>query len=597
MKSDFGLTIPIGALEGILTRCRRRGFVSRANNVYVPVREQLDTIEFAANQAEALRQHSCLLDKLRAFAKDRYELDWSEADADAALLGYLQENTLPVLAAATDGDPLPQPTRQSRRTKHVMSAFAGHLNDADPEGFTCLETVVKGHVLSTVLFYPDLGQLQTRFDDLDVYCDTPFLLPAIGYSEDGIHIQCIELIELLRDLGANLKCFHHTEEEVAGVLEAEAARMRGTSTEPIDYFTSRPFKLNEIEELIIKLPDTIRRLEIDIVDTPAWTEAPDEVALDEAIENEIHYVRDKAREKDVMSLTAVYRLRNGRRMARFESAKALFLTTNTTLARASSHFFRDVEGRGGIPICMNATLVTRLAWVKKPMAAPDLPRHMVISSSYAALNPSNNLWRAYLAEVERRRERGDVSDEEYYFMRSSREARQALMDETLGDEEAFSAGTYAEVLAHAKAQFQADAKAEAEAERAAKVAAQDEASKHRKLAEGIDRAHRDEVDKHADLAGAVVGWGLAMLLSLAVIAGAVATIPGVPLLDVKTLTWRVTIWICLGAFVALTLFTAVIKHMPVLSIQRAIDERVERRWRERGYRKLDKLHVRAGAHE
>ena len=487
VKTNFGLTIPIGALQVILTRCQRRGFVRRANNVYMPVRAQLDAIEFAPNQAEALRQHACLLEKLRNFAKERYDLEWPEEDADAALLGYLQENTLPVLVAATDGDPLPQPTRQSRRTKHVMSAFAGHLNAADPEGFTCLETVVKGHVLSTVLFYPDLGQVETHFDDLDVYCDTPFLLPAIGYSEEGIHAQCAELVELLRDLGANLKCFHHTEEEVAGVLEAEAARMRGTAVEPIDYYTSRPFRLNEVEELIIKLPDTLRALSIEVVDTPCWSETPDEVALDEAIEEKIHYFREKARERDVKSLAAIYRLREGRRMDRFESAKAIFLTPNTTLARASSHFFREVEGRGGIPICMNTTLVTRLAWVKKPMAAPELPRHMVIASSYAALNPSHALWREYLGEVERRRANGVISDEEYHFMRSSREAREALMDETLGDEEAFSAGTYDEVLAHAKAQFQAEARADADAARAGELAAQTESRRHRLRAEGIDR--------------------------------------------------------------------------------------------------------------
>ena len=142
IKADFGLKIPIGALQSILARCHRRGYVRRANNVYLPVRKQLDTIEFAPNQAEALRQHGCLLDKICAFAKERYDLDWFEEEADAALLGYLQENTVPVLAAATEGDPLPRPERQSRRTKHVMSAFAGHLNEADPEGFRCLETVV-----------------------------------------------------------------------------------------------------------------------------------------------------------------------------------------------------------------------------------------------------------------------------------------------------------------------------------------------------------------------------------------------------------------------------------------------------------------------
>ena len=212
----------MGALQAILTRCAKKGFLRREKNVFVPDWEKLEQLDYAAEKAEAARQHGCLLDKLREFAKESYGLNWSESEADAALLGYLQENTIPVLAAATEGDPLPTPTKQSRRTKHVVSAFAGHLSARDPEGFTCLETVVKGHVLSTVLFYPDLGQLQTRFSDLDVYCDTPFLLRAIGYTEDGLHAQCVDLVELLTDLGANLRCFHHTREEVVGVLEAEA---------------------------------------------------------------------------------------------------------------------------------------------------------------------------------------------------------------------------------------------------------------------------------------------------------------------------------------------------------------------------------------
>jgi hypothetical protein len=594
VKSEFGLTIPLGALQVIVARCQKRGLVRRENNVYVPVRKKLDKVEFAPNRADALRKHRALLQKLCEFANERYDLDWSEEDADAALLAYLQESSLPVLAAATDGDPLPRPAKPSRRTRHVMSAFAGHLYDADPEGFTCLETVVKGHLLSAVLFYPDLGQVQSRFEDLDVYCDTPFLLPAIGYSEEGLTLQCVELIELLRDLGANLKCFHHTEEEVAGVLEAEAAKMRGSIVEPTtDYYTSRAFPLNEIEELLIKLPDAIRNLGLETVDTPTWTEQPDEIALDEAIEKQIHYTREKAREKDVKSLAAVFRLRSGRRMGRFESAKAIFLTTNTTLARASSSFFRDVEGPGGIPICLPVALMTRLAWVKKPMAAPDLPRHMVIASSYAALNPSDKLWRGYLDEISRRREKGDITDDEYHLLRSSREARQALMDETFGDEEAFTAGTLDEVLAHAKEQIQAEAKAETDAERAERLAAQEEARSSRALVENLDRVHREEVEKHARIAGAIVGWGLALLLAAAVIVGLVATIPGVPLLEVTPLTWRIIIWICVAAFVGISLFAVVVRHIPVFGIRRAVSARVERRWCERGYHRLDELQTRA----
>lgn len=53
------------------------------------------------------------------------------------------------------------------------------------------------------------------------------------------------------------------------------------------------------------------------------------------------------------------------------------------------------------------------------------------------------------------------------------------------------------------------------------------------------------------------------------------------------------IWVCLGAFIALTLWTVTIKHVSVLDVQRAIAKRVEGRWRTRGHRKLDELHASA----
>jgi hypothetical protein len=597
VEGAFGLKIPIGALQGILARCKKRGYVRQAQGVFVPIHKNLDKIDFASNRAEALRQHSCLLRKLRDFTRERYEIEWTEEDADAALLGYLQENSLPVLAAATDGDPLPKPTKQSRRTKHVVSAFAGHLDEADPEGFKCLETVVKGHVLSTVLFYPDLGRVEAKFEDLDVYLDTPILLPGIGYSEEGIRIQCLEMLDLLRELGAHLKCFHHTSEEVAGVLEAEAARMRGSQVEPVEYSTSKPFTLAEIEEMLIKLPTILGQLGIDVVDTPAWTEEPDEVALEEAIEGEIHYFREKARERDVKSLAAVHRLRGGKRMPVFERAGSIFVTSNTTLARASSNFFYDIDGKGGVPTCMTTTMMTRLAWVKKPMVAPELPRHMVIASSYAALNPSNALWRKYLDEVERRRAEGEMSDEEYHLLRSSREAREALVEATLGDEDAFSAGTYEEVLARMKARVQAEALQIADKEREEKLAAQAEGEKHRRLAESLDRVHREEIDKHARLAGSVAGWGVAVVVGLAVLVGALATIPGFPLLDVKTMLWRIAIWACLTAFLAFTLYAVEVRHVSVGTLRLTVSGWVEKTWRERRYRRLDELHARVTPQE
>jgi hypothetical protein len=595
VEREVGIRIPSGALQAILARCAKEKLVRRQHHVYVPDRKKLDALDFAPARAEALRQHQCLLDKLRAFARDRYDVDWSAEDADRNVLNYLQEGSLPVLAAATEGDPLPPSREHSRKARHILGSFARHLDEADPDGFACLETVVKGHILSGVLFYPDIRQVEARFHQLDVYCDTPFLLPALGYSEEGVQAQCLDLIDLLRDLGAHLKCFHHTREEVVGVLEAEALRRRPgvSSTEPPDYMTSKHLRLGEIEEMIVKIDDTLSGLGISVVDTPPWTERPDEVALDEKLKESIDYYRDRAREKDVQSLAAIARLRKLRRVDKFESADAIFVTTNIALVRASSEFFEELETGRAIPVCMPVSLMTRLAWVKKPMVAPNLPRHMVMASAYAAINPSVPLWRKCLEEIEHRRAKGDIGDEEYHFLRSSREAREALMDATFGGEEAFSAGTLDEVIAHAKATIQAEARAETAAERQARVAAEDDARSAREASDRIARAYRSRVAVRARRIALVVGWAFAVLFGTAVVVGALATIPGFPLVDVKSTGWRAIIWLCIAAFFCITLYAIVVRHVPVLGIRRAVSSAVERRLRDRGYRFHDDLEARA----
>lgn len=594
VAEESGITIPTGALQAIVGRCAKRGFVERRDRVFYPKRDKLDELDYAPAREEALRQHGSLLTRLRDFAKERYGLDWSEEDANRHLLAFLQVGSVPVLAAAADGDPLPTDGReQSAKAKHVLSAFAGHLSEKDSGGFSCLETVVKGHILSGVLFYPDLGAVETRFGELDVYCDTPFILRALGYSEEGIRLLCVDLIDLLRDLGANLKCFHHTREEVVGVLEATAASLRaGVPPSPgPEHTMSRQFTSREVEEMIVKIDQTLGGFDIEVVDTPDFTEQPDEVALGETLQEKIVYSRGSTRAKDVQSLAAVARLRGLRRMDKFESSKAIFVTTNTTLAWASSEFFRGhgIEGPGAIPLCMPADTMTRLAWVKKPMVAPDLPKHVVMAAAYAALNPSPALWRKYLTEIERRRNAGEITDEEYHLLRSSLEARAALMDKTFGEEQAFSAGTLDEVLAYAREAVQAEERARTEEERERRLEAEELARTERGRRERMEGAHRGRIARRARRLGKVVGWGAAAVLAVALIIGFVATIPGVPLVEVDGF-WRILIWICIAGFAAISVWALMVKGVAVRDIRRQLSARVEGWWSARGHRKLEKLH-------
>ena len=194
-----------------------------------------------------------------------------------------------------------------------------------------------------------------------------------------------------------------------------------------------------------------------------------------------------------------------------------------------------------------------LAWLKNPTAAPRLPRLEVIADAYAALNPSDELWRKYSAEIERLRDAGDLGPEDFYVLRVSVEARRELMVSTYGDGDELDSERIGDILrrahehaqtelrevleeersAHAESAEQAaeslrlqrlevenERRARALAEEAAKraaVEARQATNEIEALRGGRDRA----IDRVADAMSACCVWGLGGVLSLLIVVGSI----------------------------------------------------------------------------
>ena len=118
-----------------------------------------------------------------------------------------------------------------------------------------------------------------------------------------------------------------------------------------------------------------------------------------------------------------------------------------------------------MPIAVTDHSLTTILWLKKPMAAPDLPRKHIVADCYAAMEPSDNLWRKYLAEISSLQSRGDISSDEYYLLRASLQARTELVNLTMGDEGTFVEGTPQEILERTKQSIKAEEAAKVVMER------------------------------------------------------------------------------------------------------------------------------------
>jgi hypothetical protein len=309
-------------------------------------------------------------------------------------------------------------------------------------------------MLANALFLTDTGEAARKFRNTEVYLDTPFLVDALGYSGKPRQTPCKELLELLYEAGAELRCFAHTLEEVRGILYSASSRLASGDLHArpgscLEYFVSAGFEPSDVELLIVRLEADIEKLRIRVKSTPHYEErihVIDHAGLRDKLRSDVGYVIEETLSRDVESIAAIFRLRRGHQTVKLEHCTAVLVTTNYPLVRAVRDYFSEALPPSTVLPCVGDHTLTNILWLKKPQSAPALPLHRLIADCYATIQPDPRLWNRFLGEIEKLERESGIAPDDYYFLRYSIEAKAELMELTLGVESAFTQGTVKEIL-------------------------------------------------------------------------------------------------------------------------------------------------------
>ncbi len=458
LKSEWGIDLPQAVIGEVLRTLASRELVTADEGVYKPNRDKLRDYDLGQQRAKADRARNELLAGIRAFASEKFGLEWSDAKAGDALHSYAEGFSSRILAAALTGSSIDGRPPESESDKYVIHRFASHVNDHDQRLFDSLVVRVKGRMLADRMYYLSENRNEVpSLEKVEVYLDGPVLLFVLGHAGPEVRGYYAEMLEMLKRQAAVVRCFDHSVTEGREILDAAAHKSRTGKTsesfhgDVVSFLVRSGKDPVEIELMSERLPNDLLKLGINPVETPARRERlqSDEATLDERLERALRYSHKHARDRDIDSLTAIYRLRDGKTTRELAECRALFVTHNFTLFRVATSFFKGKDRRAVSPCAHDAALTTML-WLREPHAMPDLPKDRLIADAYAALNPKPELWRKYIEEIDRLRSSGGLEEEDAVYLRYGREAQEALMDETRGDPEAFTAGTVSEVLQRAQ---------------------------------------------------------------------------------------------------------------------------------------------------
>jgi hypothetical protein len=454
--------IPLHTVTDLISRAKKAGYLKRGRDgKEYPYLKNLREVEgdVLGQRSETLAHFATVNDALRAYAAEKFALDWSEEETDRALEAFSTEFGIE-MAEARQAGRLDRGRNLDRwEMLSVVHGFARDCLHRDAVNFGYLEEMVRGSMLTSVLYFKDLGSWTPTLENLIVFLDTPIALRLLGLAPEELRLGAEELMEMLVERKVPVRVFEHTVSEMLGVLEGvrsnlerarqqqlDLASLTNLNREVIEHLMHEGWGPSAVQEVMGDIDARLAQVGIAIEPTPPYTRA---LSVDDGRFEQILLSKSFTKAQvsmDIKSITAVHRLRKGEAVRSLTRAGAIFITPNPGLARASNFFFREQGLQSTVGQCMvDVSLTTRL-WLAKPSESEGAPRKMLIAECYAALNPPHAVWKKYLEKIAARRKAGEVTDEQVKTLVFSSAAQEGLFEVIRNDPDLINDQTPLEVI-------------------------------------------------------------------------------------------------------------------------------------------------------
>jgi hypothetical protein len=449
LKENFGLAIPQKTIHIILKRLAKKGTLKREDGVY-KIANNDDRLDLTTRKIVADRHITSVINGLIKYAEKLGIDPISHEKAVNAICTFLSEFNVDYLKAYLKGTAIPEINEQNPQDIILVSKYAFELKDNDPSRFQSFIILLQGHMLANALMCPDLHDAPKTFKGVSFYLDTPLLIQALGLEGSFRKQAVVELLTVLRDLGAKTLTFSHCREELDRVIHAaisfyDSPKYRGGIV--------REAKLanKDKSDLILavaNIDENLEAVKITVDATPKYINKYqiDEKTFEDYLGDEVSYYNDRAKEYDINSVRAIYVLREGKSSITLEKCTAAFITSNSGFAKAAFNYGKAHANHSQISSVITDFSLANIAWLKSPMGAANIPTTELLAFAYAAKQPTTEWLNKYLDEIEVLERSGNISTRDHQLLRSSSAAQECMMDLTLGEDQALTSETINETL-------------------------------------------------------------------------------------------------------------------------------------------------------
>ncbi|MEQ4488553.1 MAG: hypothetical protein AAC993_06975 [Dehalococcoides mccartyi] len=444
VEKRFGISIPHNTIKSILSDMKKLDLTTSKDGIYYPNYSTLTKVNFAQLKQDFLRKLTYFLKGFQRYCKESFGIDISEDEASELLVTLLKSRNIDLLNCHIFGAEFPAASIRDNKFNQILYSYIKNIYFNEPDRWEYFVILLKGQMLSTVLMYNDPNALTRKFKNTDIYLDCPLVLRYLGLEGETSEVPAKELFQLLLDLGAKIKCFKHTRDEVRSILHAAKLSLNDYRDKKLNlpvsmHFIKIGYTPDDIERLIYCLDEILETNGICLVENPQYyyKYALDEEKLIDAIDQSIVYFTENkiSRQNDAASLYAIYRLREGNSQYFIEECKAILVTSSRNLCIISYDFFvrEKLIKEETLPMAISEHALTNYLWLKNPIKFSDLPQNLLIADCYAAMEPGDDYWREYMEKVEKLRARNEISEAEYFLLKYNSDVKEEIFGRYIRD--------------------------------------------------------------------------------------------------------------------------------------------------------------------
>ena len=394
---------------------------------------------------------------------------------------------------------------RGREEDYYIAQYLYEKRDAHAIEFEYAIDLVKGYFLQSAI-YLQAGNgniITATYRNVSFYYDTPFLLRLLGYKTSEDERSATELHKALEKQKGRFFYFPQTQHEVERILNAYQRDIGRSSSVTLEGLDERKYSTSDVQRLKQtwegKLNSTFKA---SLAARPEYPKNPDGSIDDRYIINEdelaallkkkIYWRVQDSMDADMESVLGIHKLRGSVQSEEIEHCKAVFVTTNTTLAKEVNKYYRRNINANTFPLLITDSDLAALTWIKCGSIG-DLPERQLLRNAYMATQPTPEMLEKFGQVLDQMQEEGSVTSEVAIAIRSSRYTKKDVLFATFEGEDGIGENLVLKIEEKLREDFSSDAR---EDERQ-KADRQRKVERHERL-ENADRQARIAATKAMD---------------------------------------------------------------------------------------------------